>query len=543
MSVAMRLNYLTKQGLDFNGDVYVGWPRVSCARTQFDLNRQGRQGWPLEGTQKGFWGKRQLWLKLSHHGRSRAMPPRDATTVSQIDRSSCPSPVLHDTSGLYRYKKQVVSETGAASHPTAITFLMNLSRPPATHLQPHPSTIAQFLAWITYNPAPLYFTELISFLRDYAARLWSELYQFAEEPLEFREFPANLSFTATVKRVGQPTASSRDITTKFTLATKGERGKSDKIKHGGHDGKSSVENKRRRPRLSPVHLTQADKRRTQVRLAQRAFRLRQETKIQSLENKVLNMENAISQTTKALLDLERKILAGGVLDQDPEISHSLRVTVETLSLAKAITIDQDSDNNNVENEGGEASSPTKVLGEVEDSVTSVHHDPISSQDPPFKHSFERTARDRTAQASVREYTQLFHQSQQSPGTDLTSSIPQDIRRIRSDNSLNYTTVCKAAQKPSALSKRGDETDLGYINDAATEEPDSVIAGAASVNDKSGWEVKATTINAPRKEKSPVQKAMGRRTAVREAHKAFWTPLPQSRRQATDPQIVSVSLQR
>ncbi|KAH8595095.1 hypothetical protein B0O99DRAFT_672302 [Bisporella sp. PMI_857] len=277
--------------------------------------------------------------------------------------------------------------------------------------------------------------------------------------------PEQFSFPTPVERVDQPSTSSRECTTKFTLAISGERGRNDKRKDGGHDGKNLAKHKGR-PTLGPVYSTQADKRRTQIRLAQRAFRGRQEAKIQSLENKVLNMENAISQTTKVLLDFEGKILASGVLDQAPEISHSLRV------LAKAIASDQDNGNDNVENESREACSPAKALGEVEDSMTSVDHDAIVSQYPPFKHGVERTARDRTAQVLVKEYMQHFHQNQQSPGIALPFSVPQAIHQIGSDDGLNYTAMCRVAQTFSDLRKKGDETDPGYIKNAATEEPDS-----------------------------------------------------------------------
>ncbi|KAH8586799.1 hypothetical protein B0O99DRAFT_48036 [Bisporella sp. PMI_857] len=328
--------------------------------------------------------------------------------------------------------------------------------------------------------------------------------------------PESLYFTTPVERVGQPTASSRDCTTKFTLATKGERGRIDKTRHGGHDGKNLAKHKGR-PRLSPVYSTEADKRRTQIRLAQRAFRLRQETKIQLLENQVLNMENAISQTTKVLLDFEGKILASGVLDQAPEISHRLRVTVETLSLTKASTGDQDSDNKDGENVGGKACSPAKALEEVEDGVTSVDRDAIVSQHPPFKHGSERTARDRTAQFSVIEYIQRFHQNQQPPSITLPCGVPQAIHQMRSDENLNCTTVCEAAQTSSSVHK-DEETDPGYIKDTATEEPDSGTVDATPVNDKSVWEVKATTINALRKEKSTLRKATGPRARDRDVPK-------------------------
>jgi hypothetical protein len=55
------------------------------------------------------------------------------------------------------------------------------------------------------------------------------------------------------------------------------------------------------------------------------------------------MEKAISQTSKAILDFQEKALSSGALNQAPELCRSLRLAAETLSLDKAIAVDQVSD--------------------------------------------------------------------------------------------------------------------------------------------------------------------------------------------------------
>ncbi|CCX04351.1 Similar to hypothetical protein [Tuber melanosporum Mel28]; acc. no. XP_002837071 [Pyronema omphalodes CBS 100304] len=60
---------------------------------------------------------------------------------------------------------------------------------------------------------------------------------------------------------------------------------------------------RGRPRLDPTDENAADRRRTQIRLAQRAYRLRKETTISSLRSRVTDLENAIEGMQNTFLEL------------------------------------------------------------------------------------------------------------------------------------------------------------------------------------------------------------------------------------------------
>ncbi|KAH6676004.1 hypothetical protein B0J14DRAFT_376328 [Halenospora varia] len=58
------------------------------------------------------------------------------------------------------------------------------------------------------------------------------------------------------------------------------------------------------------------------------------------------MEEGISQTSKACLNFQEKVLASGVLDQAPELGHSLWSMVKTItSLTQPMVLDQDVDGN------------------------------------------------------------------------------------------------------------------------------------------------------------------------------------------------------
>ncbi|KAL2264607.1 hypothetical protein VTJ83DRAFT_7117 [Remersonia thermophila] len=92
---------------------------------------------------------------------------------------------------------------------------------------------------------------------------------------------------------------------------------------------------RGRPRVETQDETAADRRRTQIRLAQRAYRDRKEHTIQALENKVRILTSANEEMSNAFLQLHGFALRCGVLDAVPEFGRQLRETTsQFLSLAR-----------------------------------------------------------------------------------------------------------------------------------------------------------------------------------------------------------------
>ncbi|TPX14537.1 uncharacterized protein E0L32_005229 [Thyridium curvatum] len=79
----------------------------------------------------------------------------------------------------------------------------------------------------------------------------------------------------------------------------------------------------------------ADRRRTQIRLAQRAYRSRKENAISALERRVRELQDANDGMSSAFRELHDFALAQGLLEGAPEFGRQLRATTEKfLSLAR-----------------------------------------------------------------------------------------------------------------------------------------------------------------------------------------------------------------
>ncbi|KAH6843216.1 hypothetical protein B0I37DRAFT_214716 [Chaetomium sp. MPI-CAGE-AT-0009] len=101
---------------------------------------------------------------------------------------------------------------------------------------------------------------------------------------------------------------------------------------------------RGRPRLDTKDETAADRRRTQIRLAQRAYRNRKENAIQMLEKKVQGLKDTNEEMSNAFMQLHDFALSSGLLDQLPEFGRQLRETTERfLSLAREASDDDAKD--------------------------------------------------------------------------------------------------------------------------------------------------------------------------------------------------------
>ncbi|KND88590.1 hypothetical protein TOPH_06741 [Tolypocladium ophioglossoides CBS 100239] len=81
---------------------------------------------------------------------------------------------------------------------------------------------------------------------------------------------------------------------------------------------------RGRPRLDTKDENAADRRRTQIRLAQRAYRHRKDTAITTLEQRVKDLEKANESMSKEFSDFYETLMAERMLDSAPHAAHRLR---------------------------------------------------------------------------------------------------------------------------------------------------------------------------------------------------------------------------
>ncbi|OBT69417.1 hypothetical protein VE03_01172 [Pseudogymnoascus sp. 23342-1-I1] len=98
---------------------------------------------------------------------------------------------------------------------------------------------------------------------------------------------------------------------------------------------------RGRPRLDTKDETAADRRRTQIRLAQRAYRHRKETTISSLETQVEKLQTTAEEMNNAFLGIFELASSQGILQREPDFARQLHATTQRImALSKAAAADQ-----------------------------------------------------------------------------------------------------------------------------------------------------------------------------------------------------------
>ncbi|KAM0331273.1 hypothetical protein ACHAQA_002943 [Verticillium albo-atrum] len=106
------------------------------------------------------------------------------------------------------------------------------------------------------------------------------------------------------------------------------------------DGDMPDKKKRGRPKLDTDDQTAQDRRRTQIRLAQRAYRNRKETAILTLEKQVEELKQNNEQMSNAFMRLYDYAVSHGMLESMPEFGRQLQATTETfVSLARRTSED------------------------------------------------------------------------------------------------------------------------------------------------------------------------------------------------------------
>ncbi|KAI9764866.1 MAG: hypothetical protein M1840_008012 [Geoglossum simile] len=114
------------------------------------------------------------------------------------------------------------------------------------------------------------------------------------------------------------------------------------------DDEGASKKARGRPRVDTRDETAADiplqRRRTQIRLAQRAYRLRKETTISSLKERVSELQSAIDGVNQSFLKFNDNAMSSGIIQARPDLARDLRETTEQfLKLARMANSDQNHD--------------------------------------------------------------------------------------------------------------------------------------------------------------------------------------------------------
>ncbi|KIX06835.1 uncharacterized protein Z518_04811 [Rhinocladiella mackenziei CBS 650.93] len=111
------------------------------------------------------------------------------------------------------------------------------------------------------------------------------------------------------------------------------------------DEQTETRKQRGRPRLNTQDETAADRRRTQIRLAQRAYRHHKETTISTLKAKITDLQSTIEQMNKTFLTLHDNMVDAGILTSHYSLGRQLQAaTEEFMQVAKMALPESDEEN-------------------------------------------------------------------------------------------------------------------------------------------------------------------------------------------------------
>ncbi|KAJ4366192.1 hypothetical protein N0V83_007827 [Neocucurbitaria cava] len=147
--------------------------------------------------------------------------------------------------------------------------------------------------------------------------------------------------------------------------------KRSRTSNSGEDGAAGGKKARGRPRVDTEDATAADRRRTQIRLAQRAYRQRKETTIASLKSQSTQLHSIIEQMNKTFLRLNESALQSGLLQLNPGLAQEFKHVTETFSNLAKTANEGRYDGDEEHEEGAE--------NVAEESSGTQHHSQLLSQ--------------------------------------------------------------------------------------------------------------------------------------------------------------------
>lgn len=134
------------------------------------------------------------------------------------------------------------------------------------------------------------------------------------------------------------------------------------------DATADSKRQRGRPRVDTRDETAADRRRTQIRLAQRAYRQRKETTISALKKRVQDLERNIEQISSSFLSFNDQLLDSGLINNRHDLTRRLQVVTEQfVELSKLSTHESDQ-----ESESAAQCDLTRETGSGRNSISEPH---------------------------------------------------------------------------------------------------------------------------------------------------------------------------
>lgn len=140
------------------------------------------------------------------------------------------------------------------------------------------------------------------------------------------------------------------------------------------DDHAESKKQRGRPRLDTRDENAADRRRTQIRLAQRAYRHRKETTIAALNQKVTDLQNTIEQMNKTFLNFHDNVVDAGILNSHYSLGRQLQAaTEEFVQLSKIASPESDDEEEAIARiTKGDSKSSSEVNGNIRQASAGQH---------------------------------------------------------------------------------------------------------------------------------------------------------------------------
>ncbi|KAL2759333.1 hypothetical protein ACRALDRAFT_1079500 [Sodiomyces alcalophilus JCM 7366] len=135
--------------------------------------------------------------------------------------------------------------------------------------------------------------------------------------------------------------------------------------------------KRGRPKLDTNDETALDRRRTQIRLAQRAYRHRKESTIQTLEARVRELQENNERMNRAFMQLRDFAISRRIVESQPEFGRELQATAQVFASLASHAASQDS----ARGEAGDSSTTSSARQPHQADARTLHRGASSGRGP------------------------------------------------------------------------------------------------------------------------------------------------------------------